>query len=145
VPAVDKKAFFGTLYALIEKSHDVQLLRAITRMVAHWIRSGASHETLEEKDRDSSTLAQVIDDVSMQIESEDLRAAHDDLMLLTESAAPHHHAAVQTLTSKEKCNFLLRMIRFDKIADAPLQAAFLDLVLQVSLTLLFDLRQPGVG
>jgi hypothetical protein len=146
VPAGDKKGFFGTLYALIEKSQDVQLLRAITRMVAHWIKSGPAHEATAGKERDMAIMIPPLDDDSD--DHHDIRPTHEggeDLMLLEdEPSGPRQAAAAvtatatatatattPTLTLKEKCNFLLRMTRFDKIADAPLQAAFLDLVLQV--------------
>jgi hypothetical protein len=150
VPAGDKKGFFGTLYALIEKSQDVQLLRAITRMVAHWIKSGPAHEATAGKERDAADMSRLAlaDMAIMPFDDDsddhhhDVRPTHEeDLMLLEdEPSGPHRAAAAvtatatattPTLTLKEKCNFLLRMTRFDKIADAPLQAAFLDLVLQV--------------
>lgn len=136
--AADKKTFFGVLHALIEKSQDVQLLRAIMRIVVHWIKSDGqpAERGNIEKDinpTDSSHQDMLLAHMILNDDDDELRPSREDLMLLNETSGLQQIAPGPALTSKEKCNFLLRMIRFEKFPDIQLQSSFLDLVLLVSL------------
>jgi len=134
ITAADKKAFFASMYALIEKSTDIQLLRVVVRIIAHWIKNSTATEK-EKENEDHEENSSLEDSLLSQMDEADAnvdsKAINEDLMSISDSIPSQRPASVQVLSSKEKINFLLRMNRFDKMADASVQGAFLDLVFQV--------------
>lgn len=136
----DKKLFFTTLHAIIEKSHDLQLLRVVLHIIGHWIKNGQRSTSREQSfsfdgqadasQQDSLLVHMAADDD----ESSTARTSQEDMMIMDETPDRQGESFGSALTAKEKCNFLLRMIRFDKLADVQLQSAFLELVWQARLS-----------
>ncbi|KAL6045043.1 putative transformation/transcription domain-associated protein [Balamuthia mandrillaris] len=105
----DKKAFLSTLYLILEKLNDVQLLRSVLKMVTTWIRKGAP-EPQSSTPYVSPMLSPVLPPSAT----------------ITSSPAP-----TVTPPSTKKTNLLLRMIRFANMEDKELQNGFLYLVYHV--------------
>ena len=115
----ERKAFFSTLGSLLEKSAEVSVLQAVSRLVVIWIK-GPLMESEPTKEIDLDASSSQADEKS----SSSTAAAKPVGPSAPSTTAPPSSALALTagltpaschLSTKEKILFLLKMTRFDKV------------------------------
>lgn len=116
----ERKAFFSTLGSLLEKSAEVSVLQAVSRLVVIWIK-GPPMESEPTKEIDLDASSSQADEKSS---SSTTAAAKPVGPSAPSTTAPPSSALALTagltpaschLSTKEKILFLLKMTRFDKV------------------------------